>query len=172
MKGFKDIKGYEGLYKINNKGEVYSYYRNIIIKNQLQNTGYMSIILCKDTNKKLHLIHRLVASAFIDNIQIKPCVNHIDGDKTNNNLNNLEWVTYSENRQHALDNGLWTIRKGKDHPLYGRVPHNKGNSSKITKSCLNCSSDFKTYKSETKFCSRKCSAIHRENERKNNRYEK
>lgn len=58
------------------------------------------------TSNKNYQIHRLVASAFIDNPENKPCVNHKDGNRYNNKMNNLEWVTYIENAQHAIKNGL------------------------------------------------------------------
>lgn len=68
------------------------------------------------------LIHRMVAEAFIPNVDNKPCVNHIDGNKQNNSVENLEWVTYHENTQHAVKNGL--IPKGKNSYLYGVTGEN------------------------------------------------
>lgn len=64
--------------------------------------GYISLYIYNKT----YYLHRLVAQAFIPNPQFKPCINHLDGNKLNNNVNNLEWVTYSENNKHAYDKGL------------------------------------------------------------------
>lgn len=73
------------------------------------------------------LVHRAVAMTFIPNPDNKPTVNHIDGDKTNNNVDNLEWATYSENTQHALKSGL--IKTGKDSHMYGKTGENHPCSS-------------------------------------------
>lgn len=69
--------------------------------------GYLDCrIINKDGKRKSPRIHRLVAETFIPNPNNKPCVNHIDGNKLNNKVKNLEWVTYSENNKHAHENGL------------------------------------------------------------------
>ena len=79
---------------------------NIITKKVLAGgvagNGYLTVGL----KNKTHTIHRLVANAFIANSLNKRCVNHKDGDKLNNNINNLEWCSYSENNQHAYHCGL------------------------------------------------------------------
>lgn len=113
------IKGYENMYQISNLGRVKSLERwvnhglsekqfveNKILKPRLYNNGYFFIVLCRDGKKKNSSIHRLVASAFIENIGNKEWVNHKNGIKIDNDVNNLEWVTSSENRIHAFTTGL------------------------------------------------------------------
>lgn len=88
------------------------------IKQNLCKNGYMRVTLVSDDGKKkTFLSHRLVAEEYIDNVESKPCVNHIDGNKTNNDVSNLEWVTHSENTNHAYENNLLSGRKGQLHPL-------------------------------------------------------
>lgn len=114
---WKDIEGYESLYQISNKGNIRSF-KNKKIKTlnpSIMKCGYFRIALSDD--RKKFLVHRLVAIAFIPNLENKPCVNHIDGDKTNNNDWNLEWNTHSENTQHAYDINLMFDKKGSNHPL-------------------------------------------------------
>jgi hypothetical protein len=114
---FKDIEGYEGYYQINKKGEVKSLERIIIgrwgetlRKEKILNPvtsgkRYPMFGLSKDGKTKYYTQHQLLAKAFIPNPHNKKCVNHIDNNGFNNNLSNLEWVTYSENTIHAWDNG-------------------------------------------------------------------
>lgn len=76
------------------------------IKQYLQNSGYLKLTLRKNNKQYNKTVHRLVAEAFIPNPDNKLQVNHIDGDKQNNNVNNLEWCTKSENMKHAFKTGL------------------------------------------------------------------
>ena len=80
-------------------------------------TGYKKVELVKNGKKKGHKVHRLVAMAFIDNPENKPQVNHIDGNKTNNYVGNLEWVTSSENCIHAYETGLNPNKKEIDETI-------------------------------------------------------
>ena len=113
---WKDIKGYEGLYQVSNLGRIkslkndnikYGHYKEFIISQNNNNSfNYWRCGLCKNGVVKKYAIHRLVAEAFISNPYNLPQVNHIDGNKSNNTINNLEWVTCSENIQHSFKLGL------------------------------------------------------------------
>ena len=94
-------------YQISNLGRVKSFKSNKIriLRNIKGKIGYYVIELCNNGSKIL-FIHRLVALAFIPNPLNKCCINHKNGIKTDNRVENLEWVTYSENNQHAYDTGL------------------------------------------------------------------
>ncbi len=103
---WKDIIGYEDLYKISNKGRVLSNYKKRILNNSLNNTNYIQTVLYKEGKCKNYLVHRLVGEHFISNIDNKPYINHIDGNKINNIVSNLEWCTPKENVDHAILNKL------------------------------------------------------------------
>lgn len=87
---WKDIKGYEGLYQISNKGRVRSTRNNIILKPIISDKGYYRVDLSKNGNKDRVRIHRLVAQAFIPNPNNYPVINHKDENKSNNCVSNLE----------------------------------------------------------------------------------
>ena len=112
LKGFfmKEIEGYEGLYSVNKNGEVWSHkkykHKGKFLKQYKTKNGYLTVGLSANRKRKTFLVHRIVAKAFIDNVNCYPEINHIDGDKTNNHVSNLEWVTSSYNQIHAIKNGL------------------------------------------------------------------
>lgn len=95
-----------GKYFISNDGDVKSIVANKNLATQVQNSGYKLVHLHHHGKRKAHLVHRLVAIAFIPNADNKPLVNHKDGNKLNNHSSNLEWVTLIENMQHAQVTGL------------------------------------------------------------------
>jgi NUMOD4 motif/HNH endonuclease len=122
-----DISNYEGYYQVSNYGNVRSLDRVItehpsvkneqqtgktqtlkgrILKPHTNSSGYYQINLNRKSIRTTFAIHQLVAQAFLDNRSRKPLVNHINGIKTDNNVNNLEWATYSENLEHAYKNRL------------------------------------------------------------------
>lgn len=101
---WKDIEGYEGLYQVSNFGRVKRVTTGRILKSGKDKDGYLKVILCKNNIKSTKTIHRLVAQAFIPNPENKLEVNHIDEDKANNNVNNLEWSTRKENLNHGTRN--------------------------------------------------------------------
>lgn len=112
---WKDVKGYEGIYQVSNIGRVRSLdrwtnglkhmFKRGCIRKPFDTTGYDSVTL-SNSGDKTFMVHRLVADAFIPNPNKLPCVNHIDGNKKNNIVSNLEWVTYEENTHHAIRLGL------------------------------------------------------------------
>jgi len=106
---YKKIPNFEN-YSINENGVVINN-KGGIKYCRISNKGYFIVNLYSNGVGKSLLIHRLVALAFLDNPQKKPCVNHIDGDKLNNHVLNLEWVTKSENDKHAYKIGLRTANK-------------------------------------------------------------
>lgn len=121
---FKDIIGYEGLYQISNYGRVKSLKKEIlksngakvvfpeIILKHCYRQGYLFVRLYKDKKGNAHSIHRLVAVHFIPNTQNKPQVNHINSNRSDCSIVNLEWVTTSENAIHC-------VRMGRNNPPRG-----------------------------------------------------
>lgn len=101
--------------EVSNFGNIKKSSTKTLRKLNLTKQGYYHISLFKKGKTYAKKVHRLVAQAFIPNPENKPCVNHRDGEKSNNNVNNLEWVTYSENSIHALKNKLSKGKKGEEH---------------------------------------------------------
>jgi len=112
---FKCISGYESYYEISNYGRVktlHNRYKECIFKKPfVRKDGYVVVNLVKDNKQNTFYLHRLVAGHFIpqDGNILKSEVNHMDGNKQNNQIDNLEWCTISENKKHAYDTGLTKI---------------------------------------------------------------
>ena len=115
--GWIPVDGYEGFYEIHPKGLIRSLTRMIVYKNGRKAihkgrirkpsvSEYNLMALSKDGKTKMFKLSRLVATHFLPNKNNHPVVNHIDGNKHNDNVQNLEWCTYSDNNLHAFENGL------------------------------------------------------------------
>ncbi len=109
---YKQINGYEDLYEISSEGEVISlrFNKRKTMKVGIMSSGYKMVNLKKDKKQRSWSIHRLLALHFIPNPNNYPQVNHKDGNKLNNSLENLEWCTRNENVQHMYDTGLKTYK--------------------------------------------------------------
>lgn len=110
MEEWRDIVGYEGLYQVSNYGRVKSIARSYrhndkILKQDLKSNGYWQVHLCRNSKSKWHHVHRLVAMAFITKADGCDIVNHIDNNRQNNHVINLEWTTMKDNIQHAAKQG-------------------------------------------------------------------
>lgn len=127
MEEWKDIEGFfKGYYQVSNMGRVRSLDREVISNKhggtrvlkgkimklseakgrEVDGSKYLLVNLRREGKNKVYQVHRLVAEAFLENKDDLPIVNHKDGNKSNNNVNNLEWCTYSHNNKHALENNL------------------------------------------------------------------
>lgn len=113
---WRDIEGYEGLYQVSNLGRIKSFIsqrnkKEKILHPSNDKDGYLFIGLYKNGNQKPKRVHRIVAGNFIPNTNNKPQVNHINGDKKDNRVENLEWCTCKENIVHAWEEGLHKLSK-------------------------------------------------------------
>jgi len=112
---WKDIEGFEGLYKVSSFGMVKSLRNKKILSLRIYN-GYVYVSMTDSKKyKRMKRVHRLVAKAFISNPKNLPQVNHLDGVKINNHVANLEWPNASLNMVHAYENGLMVSVKGEAH---------------------------------------------------------
>ena len=111
----RKIKNWE-IYTIDEFGKVKNTKTNRYLKGALNSKGYLRVELHNNKKLKKFFVHRLVAEYFIDNPFNKEQVNHIDGNKLNNCVDNLEWVTNQENRNHAVKNGLTKNLCGEEAP--------------------------------------------------------
>jgi hypothetical protein len=116
---WKPVVGFEGYYEVSNTGLIkrakgktiykdgrIAFFSETILKPSINKKGYLTVYLSKNSKKYSITIHRIVAIAFINNFNNKPQVNHINCDKKDNSVSNLEWCTNSENQYHAVKNNL------------------------------------------------------------------
>lgn len=131
---WRAIPGYEGLYEVSSKGRIrrvhppnhhHKEMLYVVLEPVINHMGYYRITLSKDNVRINYSIHRLVALAFIENPECKPFINHIDGNKVNNSIENLEWCTAAENNRHAFRTGLnkyhpefLPLLRGEDNPKH------------------------------------------------------
>lgn len=124
---WKDIKDFESLYQVSNIGRIrrikfingkYNFDKIKYLQLKTYNKRYIQVWLYKNGKKYIKQVHRLVAEAFIPNVENKSQVNHINGIKTDNRASNLEWCTAKENINHAFKNELIKIKKGKENWHY------------------------------------------------------
>lgn len=121
--------GYEGLYEVSSTGQVRSLSRKTksryglktspakLLGGYVSNAGYRRVQVSKDGSGRHYSVHRLVAEAFIPNPAGKRCVNHLNLDKLDNRVVNLEWVTHQENTRHMIEKGAHNLPTGQKHPL-------------------------------------------------------
>ena len=103
---WKKIPGFGDKYSVSTSGSVRNDVTGKVLKNTLMNDGYLCVHLSYQNHARMIMVHRLVAEAFLPNPNNLPVVNHIDGDKRNPTIDNLEWVTFSDNSKHAYRVGL------------------------------------------------------------------
>lgn len=151
---WKDIAGYEGKYQVSNLGNVRSLqYHNAkgimrigYLKPAVDNKGYLRCALSKENKLKTFKVHRLVASAFIDNPDNLPQINHKDGNKLNNHVENLEWCNNSQNQLHAYATGLNPRHMPKHHPVI-IVDNSNGNVRRFE--CIKFAAEYIGEKRQT-----------------------
>lgn len=134
MEVWKDVKGYEGLYEVSNLGNIRSLDRVVppgrklkgVIRKQVLNkkTGYLYVGLCKNGKSKNISVHRIVGEAFIEKVDGKDTINHINENKLDNRAENLEWLSLTENLKYGTHDERvkknHVAKRGKEHSGYGK----------------------------------------------------
>lgn len=161
---YRDIKGYESLYSVDENGNVWTHEKAVKVGNNggvvkrgghllktmpnNKRTPHLRVILVKDGKRKQHQVHRLVALAFIPNPNNLPFVNHKDCDPTNNHVSNLEWCSAKENSVHAYKQGRWTPpnQKGSANSNCVFVDDDIKCIRELHKTLVNCAEIARQYK--------------------------
>jgi hypothetical protein len=107
---WKDVVGWEGFYKVSNNGKILSLAKNVRMKTHINGRGYECFLFTKNGKRINVRVHQVVAKAFLPNQNSYPEVNHVDGNKKNNLVENLEWCTRDYNLRHAVNNNLFKGR--------------------------------------------------------------
>ena len=146
---WKPIPGFENFYEASTLGQIRAFRTKKVLKTYTINSGYQCIKFTVNSQRTSHLVHRLIATTFIDNPLEKATVNHIDGNKDNNYLSNLEWNTISENHLHAYATDLHSKelcksyigrKHAKSITKYHNVTYDKSRdkySAKVTHNSIN-----------------------------------
>lgn len=135
----KEIDGFKN-YLISKDGRVWSNKKNIFINSWIGSNGYVNVTIYNNGCKKNKSLHRLIAKAFIENKENKPEVNHINGIKTDNRLENLEWCTSSENKSHAFKIGISKVSEKAKNLTIQRNRLRSGADNKLSKKVIDTSS--------------------------------
>lgn len=140
---WKDLKEFEGKFKISSMGTIVNKFSNTKVKTRISKDGYVYVSLYYNKKSYIKTLHGLVAKTFIRNNNNNLEVNHIDGNKLNNSIDNLEWITHKDNIKHAWENKLFepvreaSRRYGKDNPSSKRVIQYDSKGNKIKEySCI------------------------------------
>ncbi len=134
---WKDIKNYPK-YQVSNLGRVKSLNYNStglskVMKLAKTTKGYLCVCFYKDKKSHVKPVHRVVAEAFLPNLDNKPQVNHINGDKTNNRVDNLEWCDNQYNQEHAIKNGLRRLKSVMQYDKVGMLIKTWANAAEASK---------------------------------------
>ena len=166
------IKNYKGIYSINEQGHVLAHkkkradgrvFPEKTLKSHINNCGYESVLLTKKGKHKRVYVHRLVAQTFIPNPKKYKTVNHKNGVKADNNVENLEWMSYSQNVKHSFDvlgrkhwrTGVKGMVEGQNISGLMGEPWNKGMRKHKNIKCP-CGKEFYPPKKTSKFCTKTC----------------
>ena len=180
---WRDVVGYEGLYQVSNYGNIKScdryvnsrygckrFSKGIMLKKVLNSDGYHVVALCKDGKHREGKVHRLVAEAFIPNPENKPCIDHINTNRTDNVVENLRWVTPKENSNNKItlqsirgENAYWFGKHQKEEAKEKISKRNSkriyqcdldGNVIRIYKSAVDASNELKCVPTAIRNCLR------------------
>ena len=158
---WKAVKEYEGLYEVSSLGNVRNVNSGRILKNCKHKTGYLSVMLYKNKKPKRHLVHRLVATAFLDNVNNFEFVNHIDEDKANNSVKNLEWCSREYNMRYGTVKARLAEKRGHDKRNDGRPVVQIGDNGEVLnsfKSIASASRETGTARTSIWGC---CNGVHK-----------